>query len=769
MREFCAVLLLSSPYSVLTYALPQDLPADMWHVGGRVIVPLGKSYRVGILTQIGVEEPEGCVCRDVLWPVDRTPFFSAAYLDFIRDLSIRQMDAAGKILSRVLPAALRELPSMRTGSGSVVRPLDLEASGGRAELARQWLAGALAPQICLRRQERLFSLVSEPPWPLRPQATAQLDVLRYLDVHGVTSAKALHGHFGKNVSQPLRMLLQKGLVCETESHFAPDDSCPAETMAFALTEEQQMAVASFQDLLDDPVPRTALLFGVTGSGKTAVYLDLARHCLCNGRHVMLLAPEVGIALKLFQDVRQGLPEANVRLFHGYLNQGERLRIFTELGAQTSPCLVVGTRSSLFLPLEPGLVILDEEHDASFKQDEGLVYQARELAYGRIARSGGLLLMGSATPDVKVFHSAQNGSIALRRLSNRVGEARLPEVRLVDLRVEPPEHGPFATSVRDALLEAVHAKEQVIILHNRRGYSPVLYCEACSEPVKCPYCQVSMTLHKRRELVLCHYCGYSLPFPLSCPGCKGSEFLPLGAGTERLEEFLRDDLPRDTRILRLDRDTSRRAGSMQETLAAFARQEAQILVGTQMLSKGHHFPGVTLVVVVDGDLGLNLPDYRATERSFQMLVQVAGRAGRGDKNGRVLIQTRNPGHYCWQFVRENDYEGFFSREIALRQTMGYPPFVKLALVRISMPLDQPEAELLSLFGSRMRTLCPAAGVRLLGPAPAPLSVLRGRKRFQCLLKADTWPAIRGVYAQMRKMLAKEKNVRISVDLDPMDML
>jgi primosomal protein N' (replication factor Y) len=179
--------------------------------------------------------------------------------------------------------------------------------------------------------------------------------------------------------------------------------------------------------------------------------------------------------------------------------------------------------------------------------------------------------------------------------------------------------------------------------------------------------------------------------------------------------------------------------------------------------------VTLVVVVDGDLGLNLPDYRATERSFQMLVQVAGRAGRGDKNGRVLIQTRNPGHYCWQFVRENDYEGFFSREIALRQTMGYPPFVKLALVRISMPLDQPEAELLSLFGSRMRTLCPAAGVRLLGPAPAPLSVLRGRKRFQCLLKADTWPAIRGVYAQMRKMLAKEKNVRISVDLDPMDML
>lgn len=769
MREFCAVLLLSSPYSVLTYALPRDLPRRMWHVGARVVVPLGRSFRVGILMEDNVPEPEGCVCKDVVWPVDAAPFFSAGYLDFIRDLSIRQMDAAGKILARVLPAALRELPLFRTREGQAVGLGELGAADARAGLAEDWLAGGFAPHVCPRRQERLFSLTSEPPWPVRPQATAQLDVLRYLDVHGVSSAKALNAHFGKNVSQPLRVLLKKGLVREVESHFPSDEDCAPAAEAFTLTAEQQQAVEGFWALLADPDPRSALLFGVTGSGKTAVYLELARRCLCLGRHVMLLAPEVGIALKLYRDVREALPEARLRLFHGYLNAGERQRTFMELSGQAPPGIVVGTRSSLFLPIEPGLVILDEEHDASFKQDEGLVYQARELAYGRIARSRGLLLMGSATPDVKVFHSARSGGIALNCLPNRVGEARLPDVQLVDLRVEPPEHGPLATSVRDALVGAVQAGEQVIILHNRRGYSPVLYCEACSEPVKCPHCQVSMTLHKRRELVLCHYCGFSLPFPLACPGCKGHEFLPLGSGTERLEEFLRDDLPRDTSILRLDRDTSRRAGSMQETLAAFARQEAQILVGTQMLSKGHHFPGVTLVVVVDGDLGLNLPDYRATERSFQMLVQVAGRAGRGEKSGRVLIQTRNPGHYCWQFVRENDYEGFFAREIALRRTMGYPPFVKLALVRISMPLDQPDAELLSAFGTRARALGPAAGVRVLGPAPAPLSVLRGRKRFQCLLKADTWPAIRGVYAHMRAMLAKEKNVRISVDLDPMDML
>jgi primosomal protein N' (replication factor Y) len=769
MREFCSVLLLSAPYSVLTYALPDTLPRQMWHVGARVIVPLGQSFRVGILTQTGVSELSDCVCKDVLWPVDGTPFFSEPYLDFIRDLSVRQMDAPGKILSRVLPAALRELPSFRTSEGRVVRIGDLAGEGDRAELARAWLAGEFAPHACAQRHERLFSLTTEPPWPVRPQATAQLEVLRYLDVHGVSSSKALGAHCGKNISQPLGVLLRKGLVREVESQFEADQVCAAPQPALCLTLDQAQAVDRFWDLFAAEAPQSALLFGVTGSGKTAVYLELAKRSLCHGRHVMLLAPEVAIALKLYNDVRDALPQADLRLFHGYLSPGERFRVFMGLASQTSPCIVVGTRSSLFLPLEPGLVILDEEHDASFKQDEGLVYQARELAFGRIARSGGLLLMGSATPDVKVFHAARNGGIAMERLASRVNDATLPEITLVDLRSEPPEHGPFATSVRDSLVGAIQGGEQVIILHNRRGYSPVLYCETCSEPIKCPHCQVSLTLHKRRELLLCHYCGYSLLFPLSCPQCKGNEFLPLGAGTERLEEFLRTELPQDTQILRLDRDTSRRAGSMQETLAAFARQEAQVLVGTQMLSKGHHFPGVTLVVVVDGDLGLNLPDYRATERSFQMLVQVAGRAGRGEKPGRVLIQTRNPGHYCWQYVRENDYEGFFSKEIALRQVMSYPPFVKLALVRISLPMDQPEAELLAAFGNRIRSLGRNAGVRVLGPAPSPLSLLRGRKRFQCLLKADTWPAIRGVCAEMRKMLAGEKHVRMSVDLDPMDML
>lgn len=769
MHKHCSVLLLSAPYSILTYAVPESLPRELWQVGARVIVPLGHSLRVGVLTDIDVPPCQDVVCKDLFWPVDRFPFFSWNYLDFIKDLSIRQMDAPGKILSRVLPAGLRQVPNFRMQGGDALTSREMSDVRKRVELATEWLSRRIEPVIPERRRERLYSLAVEPPWAIRPQATAQLDVLRYLDIHGVASAASLGRHYGKNMGQPLSVLLRKGLIREADSSSPAVEHCVTPGPIFSLSRDQRTAVEHCGELLQQSISQSALLFGVTGSGKTAVYLELARRALQQGRHVMLLAPEVAIALKLHGDALGFLPQAKVVLFHGYLSPAERQRVFLELAGQEEPCMVVGTRSSLFLPLEPGLVILDEEHDASFKQDEGLVYQSRELAYGRVSRSGGLLLMGSATPDVKVYHAAKSGDIALEILDERVGESSLPDIDLIDLRSEPAEHGPFATSVRDAILDTLAAGDQVIILHNRRGYAPVLYCETCSEPLRCPHCQVSLTLHKRREQALCHYCGYSLIFPLACSKCKKSEYLPIGSGTERLEEFLRQELPPGTKVMRLDRDTARRAGAMQDMLAAFARQEVQVLVGTQMLSKGHHFPGVTLVVVVDGDLGLNLPDYRATERSFQMLVQVAGRAGRGEKPGRVLIQTRNPGHYCWQFVRANDYEGFFAKEIGLRQSMGYPPFVKLALVRLSMPVSEPEAEFLTSFGSRIRAAGQRAGVRVLGPAPAPLAILRGRKRFQCLLKANSWPLIRGVCTEMRNMLPQFKNVRMVVDLDPVDML
>ena len=771
MNSYCTVWPLSAPYFELTYAVPQELPQNMWAVGQRVLMPVGRSLRLGILASFVETTPQDMTLRELVWPVDHKPLFSPAYLDLIRDLSIRQMAAPGLILSRVLPAGIRTLPQFCDHQGQRIEALDLWQASfeQRKDWTTAWQTEALTVATFSPLPERFYSLAAEPPWPLRPQATAQLELLRYLDLHGVSSMGDLRAHFGKKLYQPLAAVLKKKLVMETEARLTMLETPKTQPRPVCLNTAQDAAVDQLARLLLSNQPETALLFGVTGSGKTAVYLDLAKRCLQAGRHVMLLAPEVAIALKLYADIQACLPEAAVVLSHGYLSPAQRQKVFMALAQTTTPHIIVGTRSCLFLPVELGLIILDEEHDASFKQDEGLMYQAKEVAFGRIVRSQGLLLLGSATPDIKIFHAAQSGNISLARLNNRIGIATLPEVRLIDLRSEPLSHGPLTQSVHSALTETLNQGDQVIILHNRRGYAPVLYCESCSEPLRCPHCQVSMTLHKRRELVLCHYCGYNLAFPISCPTCKSSAYLPLGAGTERLEEFLTQGLPENVGVLRLDRDVSQRALAMQDVLDRFARREAQVLVGTQMLSKGFHFPGVTLVVVVDGDLGLNLPDYRATERCFQMLVQVAGRAGRGEKPGVVLIQSRNPEHYCWQFIQNNDYEGFFHQEISLRKSLSYPPFAKLALLRLSMPFNHGETEILSAFSRQAQTLAQGSGVRVLGPAPAPLAFLRGRKRFQCLLKADNWPIIRGLCFELKKLVAKDKQVRLSVDLDPLDML
>ena len=295
----------------------------------------------------------------------------------------------------------------------------------------------------------------------------------------------------------------------------------------------------------------------------------------------------------------------------------------------------------------------------------------------------------------------------------------------------------------------------------------MYCIDCGKVARCPHCDIGLTYHKGRERLVCHYCGYSVPFPSPCPSCKGLHFHPMGQGTARVEEYIGTLLPPGGRVLRLDRDSTRRPGRMEEILESFARQEAQVLVGTQMLSKGHHFPHVTLAVVADGDIGLNLPDYRAAERTFQLLVQSSGRAGRGGKPGQVIIQTRDVNHYCWQYVKNGDYEGFYEHEIALRRRRRYPPFINLALLRISYPMDWVDgptqlARITALLRSESK------GVTVLGPAPAPLPLLRGRRRFQCLLKAGDWQSIRALYGVLLP-LASPPNLRISLDIDPVNML
>jgi len=487
-----------------------------------------------------------------------------------------------------------------------------------------------------------------------------------------------------------------------------------------------------------------------------------------GKSVLLLAPEVALACQLWSRVKSRFPEGQTIFYHGYQSPNMREESFLKV-AEDGPFIVVGTRSSLFLPFKHlGLIILDEEHDESFKQDERLVYHAKEIAYSRIQHFKGLLVLGSATPDVKTFYAAKRGALPVHALDQRIGNGTLPDVKVLDVSTLKQSQT-FSDETAVLLRETIEAGDQVVVMLNRRGYSPVMYCTTCKETVRCDQCEVGMTWHKGRERLVCHYCGKFHSFPMTCPNCKSAEFVPMGGGTERVEEALSEMLPPDTGVLRLDRDSTRRQERMEEILSDFREGKAQVLVGTQMLSKGHHFPNVTLVVVVDGDLGLGLPDYRASERIFQLLVQVSGRAGRGEKSGRVVIQTRNPEHEIWQQVIHADYAGFYEREIERRERLNYPPFTKLALIRVSFPVTMKTGEkslneLTDIFQSK----CMEAGVIPWGPIPAPLSLVKGRKRFVCMLKVEDWTVARTIYAEMARA-NRSKQVRVVLDLDPLSML
>lgn len=738
------IALLSPPYSTLVYQTPPH--GQNWPLGLRVAVPLGKGIRAGVLLgwQNTEDAPEGIEIKEIAFALEKNALLSPDYLALIHELALRQMVTEGHILGTVLPRGLR-----------VVKQ---------------------------QKEEHVFALAVDPPWPVRPNAAKQIAILEFLFNNGPARRKSLLDALPDSATT-LKALVDKGhirLVAEDEVNIPAENSIeayPQELLPppihkgenFTLSPEQAKTLANLKEALEVNTASTHLLFGITGSGKTVVYLELAALCLRMGKSILLLAPEVALCLKLYRDVQASLPAAPLFLSHGYQSPSQREKTFRALASRQEPCVIVGTRSALFLPVPAlGALVLDEEHDGSFKQEEGLPYQAKEIAWQKAAQHNALLLLGSATPDVKTFFAATEGRFALHKLPARVGGGSLPALDFISIR-DTATGELLAPQSLAAIRENTLAGDQSVVLLNRRGYAPLMYCLDCGRVARCPDCDIGLTYHKARERLVCHYCGFSRPFPSPCQFCKSLHYLPMGEGTEKLEEQLQSIMPAGGRVLRLDKDSTARTGRMEEILAEFAAGKAHVLVGTQMLSKGHHFPDVTLAVIADADLGLNLPDYRAAERTFQLLTQSAGRAGRAHKEGRVLIQTRDTTHYCWQFVQNADYEGFYKHEIALRKKHLYPPFTKLALIRFSFPPDFPEP------GRVIRTITPALretaqkyAVRLLGPIPSPLPRLNGRFRYQCLLKASSWPAIRAVYASLGSN-SELKHIRLSLDLDPMSMV
>ena len=770
------VALLSPPYTTLSYAQPLDFPDATWWPGQRVLVPVRKQTRMGVLMdRVSLDINPGKV-KAILWPAESTPLFPLSFVRLILALGARCVNTPGRVLASVLPSRIKDqgqiLVNQQGQRIQVSRLVTLDPQE-RETWVQQWREGqawfkaggsASRPQV--------WTLACHPPWPLRPQASRQMQVLDHLWTQGPSSSRDLSRSLGSWAPRALKEVVHKGLVAKHESPTPnTSDSDPHHAGDLPLSADQQQVLTRLQEDLAGQRSCTRLLFGVTGSGKTLVYARLAAACLDQGRSVLVLVPEVALAMQVYAQLQAFLPQVELRLYHGSLPGGERSELYARTARDPGPVLVVGTRSAVFLPRQDwDLVIVDEEHDASYKQEERFTYQAKEVAYFLSQEHKSLLLLGSATPDIKTFHACKQAEVGMLSMPTRISGHPLPEIEVVNLLQEPPEDGPFSPTSRQALEACLHKGEQAIILLNRRGYAPLVYCTSCDQVVRCEHCAVGLTYHKGLQRLVCHYCGHTRPFPSPCTHCGGHQFVPMSEGTEQIEEYLRTRLDPDITTLRLDRDSTRRQGSMEDIMDRFSQGQAQILVGTQMCSKGHNFPQVTLVIVLDGDVGLNLPDYKATERTFQLLVQVAGRAGRGERPGTVFIQTRNPEHYCWRFVQAYDFEGFYAHEIALRQRMNYPPFVKLALVRISVPSDlEQEEQLLQDLGRLLRQEGKDRGVQVLGPAPAPLSRLRGRLRFQCLLKAGTWGDIRGVYAAWTGHVPRKSQCRISLDLDPVQML
>ncbi len=570
----------------------------------------------------------------------------------------------------------------------------------------------------------------------------------------------------------LKRLAEMGLVAFTRRRVERD---PFEAAAaldpdarrrHTLTEEQAGAYARLNALATTGGFHTVLLHGVTGSGKTELYLRLAEDVRNMGHGVLLLVPEIALTPAVAALFRATFGQ-RVAIQHSALSDGERHDQWQRI-RRGAVDVVVGTRSAVFAPVRNlGLVIVDEEHDGSYKQEGVPRYHGRDVAVVRASQAGALAVLGSATPSMESFHNAQNGRYTLLSLERRVLDRPMAAVTIVDMREEFASEGPdviLGRALSAGLAARLERKEQAIVLLNRRGFATAVFCRQCSATLECPNCSVSLTVHKRINRARCHYCNYSMSVPKKCTNCAGPYLEQTGFGTERVEEDILAHFPH-ARVARVDRDTIRRRGAIVGLLSRFAAGDIDILVGTQMIAKGHDFPRVTLVGVISADVGLGLADFRAAERTFQLLTQVAGRAGRGEILGEAIVQTIYPNHYSIRHACRQDYNAFFAEELHYRKAMRYPPAVALINVVIKARTSAGAMEDASDLVNALRG---SDAYRVLGPAPAPLSRLKGEHRAQLFIKGSHRGAMR---AALLAALASRPELRrrVVIDVDPMTVL
>ena len=568
--------------------------------------------------------------------------------------------------------------------------------------------------------------------------------------------------FDSRWSATMRPLLKKGLV---EKVFPKFDPAFVQS-SLTLNEEQQAASDKLHSRLDQF--QGTLLDGITGSGKTEVYLDVARTVIKRGKQVLVILPEIGLTPQLVARFRTALG-CQVEVLHSGLNNSERMLAWQE-AADGSAHVLIGTRSAVFTPMPKlGFIVVDEEHDGSLKQQDGFRYQARDLALVRARKAGIPVVLGSATPSLESLHNAEKDLIQTLYLRSRAAGAELPKMVLLDGRGSEVEKG-LSKRLLAMMAEVLARGEQVMVFINRRGYAPVLMCELCGGIEDCGQCDAHMTVHSHSGRLRCHHCGAERAVPLACSACESDKLINVGAGTERIDELLSEKFP-DYKVLRIDRDSTRRKGELQKHLAMATSGEAQILVGTQMLAKGHNFPHVTLVGILDADRGLFGADFRAVEQMGQLILQVAGRAGRASKSGVVLIQSRNPDHPLLQLLINEGYEAFSRHMLDERKLANWPPYFHVALLRADSTGRDDARHYLAEVKRLIEQNLPD-DVSVLGPAHAPMERLAGRHRAQLLLLAPVRKPLHQLLTWLRpglEQLPGSRKIRWSLDVDPYDML
>lgn len=816
-RSFCNVALPVPLRTTFTYAVPESM-RDGVPPGSRVLVPFRKKSLVGVVVESIDAAPEGTKVREITRVLDLVPALSPKLIELANWIASYYLAPIGEVFRAMLPP-LTELKSKRqillTQSG---REAAESLSGG--ELSHG-LTGAEAAFLAkLKSKKGVILSGPQSKLGLDVQSLQKLQRLGLIEIRESIESKkrktqrviawkgtSENGEIPKPLAEkeekirtlletergplPLPQLLRLANVTRSlidrmlrdgllESWEEPLD--PAEDPfdtgytppAHELNSEQEAALTGIRARFELGAFGVQLLHGVTGSGKTEVYLRAVQDTLARGKTAIILVPEIALTLWIGRQCRGwfGARFEGVAVLHSALSDVERAREWWRVRNREAR-VVVGTRSAIFAPLENvGLIIVDEEQESSYKQEETPRYHGRDVAIVRAKMENAVALLGSATPSMETYHHAREGKYELLTLASRVADRSLASVEIVDLREEFHQThltSPISSKLHAGIQDCLDNKTQALVLINRRGYSWSVLCRSCGASVQCVNCSISMTHHKQRNRLECHYCGSIQPIPKLCPKCQSKYVYFFGEGSEQLEERLRKEFP-GARIARLDRDTARTKRQYQETLGAFAGGALDILVGTQMLAKGHDFQRVTLVGVVSADSSLSLPDFRAAERTFQLLTQVAGRAGRGELPGRVLIQTFYPDHYAVQDAVKQDYLSFFDRELHFRRLMAYPPFTSLSNV-IVRDSSLEKAILWSRQLSQYFSPHDGEKVRILGPATAPLARLKKEHRFQFLLKSPKRSVLTKLLSgALAYCDAKEiPQTAVLVDVDPLSLL